>query len=200
MLAASEALDDKRCGEGVDRLDANTVEAHALLERLGIIFAAGVHLRRSVDELAQRDASAVVADGDGGLGDVDFELVAEAHHILVDGVVDHLLEEHIDAVVGRGAVAELADIHARAAAHMLLPFEGDDVSVGVVGSRRRGSGISVQRFVVGDNLVEEPFVCHRVKVVDRARTLWSAPCKITKNFRRLVSHRLPTIARKQRIE
>ncbi len=51
-------------------------------------------------ELAERDAAAVVAHAHGALGELDLDLLAEAHRELVDGVVDRLLEQDVDAVLG----------------------------------------------------------------------------------------------------
>ena len=56
-----------------------------------------------------------------------------AHHEFVDGVIDRLLEQDVDAVLGVGAVAEPADVHARAEADVLEGAEGLDAGFGVVG-------------------------------------------------------------------
>jgi len=63
--------------------------------------------------------------------------VAGSHDKFVHRVIDHLLDEHVDAVVGLRAVAQLADIHARTQPDMLPRREGHDgvVAVGVVGIR-----------------------------------------------------------------
>ena len=50
-------------------------------------------------------------------------LVAEAHHVFVDRVVEHLFDKHIYAVVAVGAVAELAYVHARSALYVLFPVQ-----------------------------------------------------------------------------
>jgi len=48
--------------------------------------------------------------------------------VLVDGFVDELVEQ----VVKRGAVAHVADVHPRPAAHRLQPLQHLDVVGGVV--------------------------------------------------------------------
>jgi putative N-acetylmannosamine-6-phosphate epimerase len=48
---------------------------------------------------------------------------AEAHHVLIDGIVEHLLEQHVDAVVVGTAVTQLANVHAGTAANMFLPLQ-----------------------------------------------------------------------------
>jgi len=90
--------------EGIDGLLADAVEADGLLEGLGVVFRASVDDGDAVHQLAQRDAAAVVADLDGAVGELDLDLAAAAHHEFVDGVIDGLLEQDVDAVLGVGAV------------------------------------------------------------------------------------------------
>jgi hypothetical protein len=74
------------------------------------------------------DAAAVVGDADRVVGvDGDDDVVAMAGQRFVDGVVDHL--EH--QVVQAGAVGRVADVHARALAHRFQAFQDLD------GARRR---------------------------------------------------------------
>ena len=78
--------------------------------------------------LVDGDAAAVVADGDARavLVQRDVDLVGVAVHGLVDGVVDDLPDEVVQA--GR---AGAADVHARALADRLEAFEDGDVFGGV---------------------------------------------------------------------
>ena len=46
--------------------------------------------------------------------------------MLVERIVEHLFQQHIDAVVGVRAVAQLADIHTGTATDVLFPVEGLD--------------------------------------------------------------------------
>ncbi len=140
-LALAEGLRAVDGGEGVDGLLADAVEADGFLESLRVVFRAGVDDGDAVEDLAQRDAAAVVADAQGALGQLDLDLAAAAHGELVDGVVDRLLEEDVDAVLGVGAVAEPADIHARAEADVLGRAEGLDAGFGVVGRHVSGFGL-----------------------------------------------------------
>ena len=133
-LAVADGLGHVFDGEGVDGLLADAVEADGFLEGLAVVFGAGVDDRDAVDELAQRDAAAVIAHPDGAAGDLDLDLPAGAHREFVDGVVDGLLEEDVDAVLGMGAVAEAADIHAGADPDVLEGAEGLDAGFGVVAS------------------------------------------------------------------
>ena len=82
------------------------------------------------------DAAAVVDDRDGVVGvDGDDDVVAVAGQRLVDGVVDDL--EH--QVVQAGAVRGVADVHAGALAHGLQALQDLDAGAGVI-LRGRGWG------------------------------------------------------------
>ncbi len=78
-----------------------------------------------------RNAAAVVADGDAAVG-VQLELDAAGMpgHRLVHGVVEHLGDE-----VMQGALVGAADIHAGAAPHRLQPFQDLDVLGGIAAAR-----------------------------------------------------------------
>ena len=151
-LAVAVGYDFEIGGEGVDSLQTYAVEAYRLLEGRRIVFAAGVHFRRHIDERAQRYAAAVVAHRCRECVNIDGNLPAEAHHIFVDGVVEYFLEQHIDAVVGIRAVAELADVHAGAPLYVFLPVEGLNVGFGVVGGNREDAVAGGLVYIV---------VCHR---------------------------------------
>ena len=123
-FALAPCLDLEEVGQRVHRLDADAVEADGFLERLAVVLRAGVDLGGAVEEFPERNAAAEVADLDAAfLVDLHADLLAVAHDVLVDRVVDGLLEQDVEAVVGRGAVAELADVHARAHADVFAPVE-----------------------------------------------------------------------------
>ena len=129
-LAVAHAADGEFARKGVDRLHADTVQSHRLAERGAVLeLAAGVHFRHRVGEFVERDAAAVVADGDPMLLDVHLDGLAVPHHVFVDGVVHHLLDEHVHAVVGLAAVAEAADVHARSLADVFVPRQRLDAVV-----------------------------------------------------------------------
>ena len=118
--------------EGVDRLLADAIEADRLLERLGVVFGAGVDDRDAFQDLAERDAAAVVAHAQGAVGELHLDLPAAAHREFVDGVIDRLLEQDVDAVLGVAAIAEAADVHARPQPDMLGRGKGFDAGFGIV--------------------------------------------------------------------
>ena len=79
--------------------------------------------------LVDRDAAAVVADGDAAvLADVDPDAVAVAGHRLVDAVVDDLEDEVVEA-----ALVRAADVHTGAAPDRLQALEDLDIARGVFG-------------------------------------------------------------------
>ena len=117
----------------IDRLYAHAVESHTLLEGFRVVFTTCVEHADRLDELALRYAPPVVSHGDALVVlHIYFDAFAGVHLELIDRVVYHLLEEHIDAVFGQGAVAQASDIHAGARAHVLHVGEVDDIVVGIV--------------------------------------------------------------------
>ena len=122
-VAVAPDLDVELLAQRVDAADADAVQTAGDLVVGGVELAAGVELgehdlhrghglaggqRLVVD----RDAAAVVDDGDGVVdvdGDVDARGVAGEG--LVDGVVDDLIDQVVQAHLARGA-----DVHGRAQA------------------------------------------------------------------------------------
>ena len=101
-LTVAPRLDFKKIRERVDRFDADAVEADRFLEGLAVILGAGIDLRRAVEKFAKRNSAPVVAHLDPSLFvDVDADLLAKAHDVLVDRVVDGFLEQDVKAVIGR---------------------------------------------------------------------------------------------------
>ena len=132
-LAVADRTDRKLARKHVDGLDADAVQTDGLLEGRAAVFAAGIHLADGRRERFERNAAAVVAHRDHVVGHRDLDQLAGAHDEFVDRVVDNLLDQDIDAVVGLRAVAQLADIHARTQADMLARSEGYDGVVAVRG-------------------------------------------------------------------
>ena len=137
-VAVAADLDAQLLGERVDDRDADAVQAAGDLVAAAVAeLAAGVqHGQHDLDRrlallLHHRDgdAAAVVDDGDRVVGvDRDRDLGAEAGQRLVDGVVDDLVDEVVQAHhAGR------ADVHARALADRLEALEDGDVLRVVVG-------------------------------------------------------------------
>ena len=148
-LLAARDLDLHALGQRVGHRNADAVQAAGGFVDLGIEFAAGVQRahdhfeRRLVLEFRMRidrDAAAVVGDGDEAVGlHLDLDAVGMAGERLVHGIVDHLGEQ----VVQRLLVGA-ADIHAGAAAHRFEPLEHLNVLCGVagLGGCRRADALS----------------------------------------------------------
>ena len=137
-VAVAADLDLQTLGQGVDDRHADAVQPAGDLVAAALAeLAAGVqHGEHDFDRrqalflhLRDRDAAPVVEDGDGVVRmDRDRDLGAEAGERLVDGVVDDLVDEVVQAHhAGR------ADVHARALANRLETLEDGDVLGVVVG-------------------------------------------------------------------
>ena len=100
-LALTYGLHLKIGRKRVDGFSTHAVQTDRLLEYLAVVFGACVELRYGFGQLAQRNAASIVADAYFFCGFVDrhLNLLAETRGELVDGVVDHLFDEYIDAVV-----------------------------------------------------------------------------------------------------
>lgn len=110
-------------GKGVDRFGSHAVQAHGFFEGLRVVLGAGIDLAHHIHHLAQGDTPAKVAHRDAVLVDCHVDLLAVAHGELVDGVVDHLFEQHVYAVFRAAPVTEFTDIHTRTQANVLPPVE-----------------------------------------------------------------------------
>jgi len=111
-FAVANRHDAEPARKRVDGLRTDPVEADGKLEDVVVVFRARIDDGHALDDLAQRYAAAVVAHRYLVVLECDVDLLSVSHDELVDGVVDHFLGEHIDAVIGIGAVAEPPDVHA----------------------------------------------------------------------------------------
>ena len=106
-------------GKSVDSLCTHPVETYAELEHVIIVFGSGIDLGYAVNDLSERDSSAVVADADLLVLEPDDDAVAGSHYEFIDAVVDDFLHQHIYSVVHVGAVSQTADVHTGAQPDML---------------------------------------------------------------------------------
>ena len=135
-LAAARHLDFKMLGQRIHHRDADAVQAAARRIDVRVEFAARVQRRH--DDFERRlarifrmridgDAAAIIGDAKRAVRlKRNLDEARVARDGLVHGVVDHLGEE----VMHRLFVGA-ANIHARAAAHRLQPFQHLDVGSGV---------------------------------------------------------------------
>ena len=110
-LAVPERHDPEMRGKAVDRLGAHAVEPHAELEHIVVVFCAGIDYRHAFDDFAQRDSPPEVPYRNDIFFDGNFHLFAEPHDEFVYRIINHFLDQHVNAVVGVGTVAQPANIH-----------------------------------------------------------------------------------------
>ncbi len=123
-FALAPCLDLEEIRKRVHRLDADAVQTHGFFERLAVVFCTGVDLRRTVEEFPERNPTTEIADFHPPLlVNFDADLLAVAHDVLVDRVIDRLLKQDVEAIVRGRAIAELADVHTRAHADVFAPIE-----------------------------------------------------------------------------
>src|SRR5690606_4380307 len=96
-----------------------------------VILASGIDLRHTIDDFAQRDSSAIIPNLYLVLGNLYLYAPAIAHHVLIDGVVQDLLDEHVDPVILSASVSQFTDVHPGTKADMLPPIERFDTVFGV---------------------------------------------------------------------
>ena len=151
-LAFTVASHFETAAQRIDCLHTHTIESDALFERFAVIFTARIENGNGLDELALRNATAIVADGDAQvIFHVDLYSVASIHLKLVDGIVNDFLEEHIDAVLGQVAITQTPDIHTRSGADVLHVGQVPNVVVGIFCCRLRANG--------------DIFCCHRLDII-----------------------------------
>ena len=118
--------------EGIDRLHTHTVQTNALLERLAVVLTAGIQHTYSLNELALRNTTAIVAHADTQIVfDIDFQTGTCTHLEFIDRVVYHLLQEHINTIFRQISISQTADVHTRTGAYMLHIAQVADVIVGI---------------------------------------------------------------------
>ena len=117
--AVSVGANDEVGRERVDGLGADAVKPHAELEHIVVVFGASVDDRDALYYLAEGNAAAVIAHLDPLPVNLDVDLLATAHDELINGVVNDLFEQYVNAVVGIGTRAEPADVHAGPQADVL---------------------------------------------------------------------------------
>ena len=154
---------DQPLGERVDDGHADAVQAAGDLVAVAAELAAGVELRQDdlergdpgARDLVDRDAAAAVDDGDRVVGvDRHLDRVVVARHRLVDGVVDDLVDQVVEA-----ADAGRADVHPRPQPDRLEAFEDGDVLGRVtglcLGLRHKGENACKTRVLRGTGSVSD---------------------------------------------
>ena len=92
--------DQEIAAQRIYGFDSDSVQSDRLFESLAIVLCSVIHLAGDIDYLAQRNAAALVAYGDGAFFDGHFYGFTVTHHIFVDGVIQHLFQQYINTVIG----------------------------------------------------------------------------------------------------
>ena len=159
-LALAVDLHLQSRGQRVDHRDADAVQSARDLVGLPVELAAGMqdghdHFQRrlalelrvlDVPHGVHRDAGAVVEDADDVAGmDDDLDRLAASGQYLVDGVVDHLVDQVVESRRSRRT-----DVHRGPLAHRLQSFQDLDLRriVGVLGRNVLGTGLGGARHVL----------------------------------------------------
>ena len=140
QLAVADALDLEVAAQRVHCFGTHAVQTHALLEGLAIVLGAGVDLAHHIDHFPQRDTPPEVAHLYPWTVDHHFHLLAVAHDELVDAVVQHFLQQDVDAIIEAAAIAQLADVHPRPQPNVLFPVQRPDVLLAVIRIAHRKNG------------------------------------------------------------
>ena len=111
--------------QGIGGFQAHTIHTHRALIVLCVELTAGVHGGGGTGDILQRYAAAIVANAHLAVLHGEFDYVAVAGSVLVDGVVERFLEQHIYAVVVLRTVTQLTYIHTRSAPDVLKRRQGD---------------------------------------------------------------------------
>ena len=129
-LAVAERLHLEMGTEGIDRFHTDTVQTDTLLERLAIVLTTGIQHADSLNELSLRNTTAIVADADTQIVlYIDFQTCSSPHLKLIDGVIDHLLQEHINTILRQVTITQTTDVHTRTGTHMLHIAQMADIVI-----------------------------------------------------------------------
>lgn len=112
--------------QGVDCFGTHPVKANGFLKCFAVVFGAGVDFAHHIHHFAQGHAPAIIAHRNTVLGYLDVDLLAVAHHMLVDTIIHDLLDEDVNPIVLTAPVSQFADIHTRTEADVLAPVERAD--------------------------------------------------------------------------
>ena len=108
-------IDRKR----VDRFAAHAVETHAKLENIVVVFGTGIDNRNALDNFAERNTAPIVAHTDAIGVNCHIDFCAKTRNKFIDGIIHHLFEQNVYAVIGISTRTEPPNVHTRAQPNML---------------------------------------------------------------------------------
>ena len=107
-------MDLEMLAQRIDGLHTDTIQADGLLEGLGVVLTTGIEHTDGLNHLTLRNATTIVSYADTEMIlHRNLDAVAGIHLKFIDGVVDDLLQQHVDAVLGKRTVTQSSNIHAR---------------------------------------------------------------------------------------
>lgn len=101
------------------------------MEGFGIVLTTGVDFGYTIDDLSKWNSTSPISDGYALIVDGDFDAFTIAHDVFVDGVVNDFFHQHVDAIVGGGAIAQFTNVHPWAQADVLFPVQTSDFVFGI---------------------------------------------------------------------
>src|SRR5581483_7772276 len=149
VLAGTNASHKKCLRKSVDRLGPDTIQADGELKNFIVVLGAGVDLGNAVHHLAQRNAPSEVAHGHRAALDLDVHLLAVAHDVFINRIIDDLLEQNVAAVVIMRPVPDAPDVHAGAQPDVLQRGERLDLAFVVNVLLRFGHNTNMQYKGIG---------------------------------------------------
>ena len=118
--------------QGVDGLQADTIQAYTFLKCLGVVLTTGIQLTDCFYKLSLRNSSPVVANADPQIVFNGYLYFLSGSHLeLVDAVVHHFFQQHIYTVVALLTIAQATDVHPRADADMFHVVQMANVIFGI---------------------------------------------------------------------
>ena len=128
-LSFAEAGNQEITAQGIHSLDTDTVQSDRLFKCLAVVLGTCVHFTGYVDHLSQRNATAIVPDGNSSFFDGHFYSFAIPHHVFVDGVIEYFFQQYIDPIIRIATISQFTNIHTRAPADMFHPVQRLDIVV-----------------------------------------------------------------------
>ncbi len=95
----------------IDSFRTHTIQTNWLLECTRIVLCSGVDLWNYIHNFSEGNSPAIIAHHHTRIGDGHIDHFSIAHHVFIDGVIDHLFYEHINAIILWRSIAKFSDVH-----------------------------------------------------------------------------------------
>ena len=131
-LTIPDTAGHKATRKHIHRLHTDSVQSNRLDKSRGTVLSTGIHHRYGRSQTLQRNTTSVIANPDRLVLDRDLDQLASSHDELIDRVVHHLFDQHINSIIGRRSIPQFTDIHPRSQSNMLPRTKGFDIVVRVI--------------------------------------------------------------------